>query len=91
LVYLGGDEVKEPGLEIDRQRLMRVAAGSGMLPDISSVQGPLTYILFADDAGKIVGMERLRGPKIPTVESELMRVRVTSAAMKGRVPVPFAV
>lgn len=91
LFCLGGTDVIEPAIELDRRWLMQIASESRLLPAISSEQRPLTYWLLLSDTGKILGIEQLRGPRIPAVEQEPMRSRVISAAMKGSVPIPFAV
>ncbi len=91
LFCLGGAGIEEPKTSLDRERLMRIAAESGLLPEASSMQRPLTYWLLISETGKVLGVDRLRGPRIAAVEDELMRTRVLSPASDGSVSLPFAV
>ena len=82
-----------PVLALDNEQLVRIARSSGQVDNLPPEQKPLLYKLYMNEVGEILGLQQVRGPKIPALENELRRTRVISPGRRGADPVPvvFAV
>jgi TonB family protein len=77
-----------PVLALDDKLLAGIAKSSGRVDNLPPEQRPLLYKLYMNEVGEIVGIQQVRGPKIPAVENELMRTRIISPGRRGADPVP---
>jgi hypothetical protein len=62
------------------------------LSSIAGEAGPvrISYRLFINEVGEIVGLDQAYGPKIPALESELLHARVVTPGRRGADTVPAA-
>lgn len=94
-VYYGtSPEVQPAEVAIDNERLAviareRIAANSAPGGDVRV--GTLLYRLYVNEVGEITGVERLRAPDIPELESELRRTRVVTPGRRRGDPVAVTV
>ena len=77
-----------PVLALDKEQLAGIARSSGQVDNLPPEQKPLLYKLYMNEVGEIVGIQQVRGPKIPALENELRRTRVISPGRRGADPVP---
>lgn len=77
-----------PVLALDNEQLAGIARSSGQVDNLPPEQKPLLYKLYMNEVGEIVGLQQVRGPKIPALENELRRTRVISPGRRGADPVP---
>ncbi len=80
-----------PSVILDQEHLAEMVknAESPLNPRTRRVV-PAAYQLFISESGEVVGVERQCGPKMPAVESELLKVKVTSPGRRGSESVPSA-
>jgi TonB family protein len=77
-----------PVLVLDKEQLAGIARSSGQVDNLPPEQKPLLYKLYMNEVGEIVGIQQVRGPKIPALMNELRRTRVISPGRRGADPVP---
>jgi TonB family protein len=79
-----------PEVALDLSRLSSIAGEAGPAPDAG--QGPvrISYRLFINEVGEIVGLDQAYGPKIPVLESELLHAKVVTPGRRGADTVPAA-
>jgi TonB family protein len=85
----------EPKLVLDREHLIDIACASGKIPTAFNldlkVVTTLTYRLFLSGTGNLLSVQRLQGPEIPEIETELARTPIITPAFVGDDPVPAVV
>ena len=79
-----------PLLKLDGEWLSGIARSSGLVDKLPASEKPLLYLMLMNEIGEIVGLEQLRGPQIPAVESELVHTSVIRSGSRGAEPVPIA-
>lgn len=67
-------------------RIISIARASGQLEKGKPYR--IGYRIYQNEAGEVVGLQHLAGPRIPEIEDELMRTQYP-AALVGSDPVPF--
>jgi len=82
----------EPELVLDREHLIDIACASGRLPTSIDLDSDgitrLAYKLFISETGKLLSVQRIQGPEIQEIETELARTPVITPATIGADPVP---
>ncbi len=80
-----------PEVVLDRERLAEIVnkAVPSTNPRTKRVV-PVAYRLFISESGEIAGLDQEYGPKIPALESELLKVKVVTPGRRGPDPVPAA-
>jgi TonB family protein len=89
-----GTGITAPQLALEEDRLSALAAASGLAeetPRAGNVPRVLIYSLLIDEVGEIVAVQRMGGPEIPAVETELAHTPVLAPGRRGPDPVPAVV
>jgi TonB family protein len=83
-----GPHSYDPDMDISRlmSRLMSIAKASGQLEKGKPYR--FVYRIYQNEAGEVVGLQHLAGPRIPEIEDELMRTRRMPVVL-GSEPVPY--
>jgi TonB family protein len=92
LFYITGEAFPPEGLEavspaalaLDENHLNALAAASSAQEKPSR----LIYFVYVNEAGKVLGLNQILGPKIAPVEEELLRTPVNAPGQRGANPVP---
>ncbi|MBN1566340.1 MAG: M56 family metallopeptidase [Acidobacteria bacterium] len=81
-------QISSPDSEANREmaRMFRIAKESGQLEKGKPYR--LGYRIYQNEAGDVVGLQHLAGPRIPAIEEELMRNRRPPAIL-GPDAVPY--
>jgi hypothetical protein len=85
-LQVSANVVAAPVLALDNELLTGIAKSSGLADNLPPEQKPLLYQIFMNEVGEIVGIQQMRGPKIPALENELARTRVISPGRRGADP-----
>jgi hypothetical protein len=95
LFYVIPGLATEPELNLDREHLIDIACASGRLPTAINLDSntvvTLAYRLFLSETGKVLSVQRLQGPEIREIETELANTNIITPAMVGADPVPAVV
>jgi TonB family protein len=92
LFYITGEAFSPAGLEaVSPAELALDVNRSRALAEASSAQekpSRLIYFIYVNEAGKVLGLNQVLGPKIAPVEEELLRTPVNAPGQRGANPVP---